>query len=116
LTWHQPGPLALSESLSAGDIRKTYVLDGDYHVKKAWIVLDRNSSGTGTLDVDIRVDGVSIFSLAPALFAGTDYEEETKAFASVQLSNGTKVTCHITGLPTGEPGHDATIGLDLEEA
>jgi len=78
--------------------------------------MDRAVTGTGKMSYDIRVDGDSIFSYTPTLIADMDEDEEEYAFRSdVSFSDGSKVTCHITELTSGEQGENITIGLDLEE-
>lgn len=107
LTWYS------AATLKEGRQGQTYVMDGDYNPKRAWVHLTRNPSGT-TLIVDMQVGGVSLFPLRPTLQASQTQEEET-VFSAVQIKEGSLITCNIIQVPSGETGGDMTACLELEE-
>ena len=114
LTWYIAGVLSIKGAHT--NVREEYVLDADY-VPVGWRLRQKVAQAGDATIVDINDDGVSIFSLRPAINQGI-LDSEGVAFLSTLtvMEEGSVITLDIDQVSGTTPGSDLTVHLELNKA
>lgn len=109
LVWHLGGNVV--EGNEQGPTfrlkRAATVVNVDLHVKTAPV--------GAALIVDIKKDGVSLFTVLPEIDAGSTTEDGNHVFADTALGAGSEIRADVIQVGTTTAGADLTIQLHIRE-
>jgi hypothetical protein len=114
-TWYFPGDCEVKTNEVIHRISPyyaEYIIDND--AVQLTVNIGNDPSGS-SLIIDIKLNGVTIFTTKPEIDIGGTTEDGNQVFSTTTLTKDGTLTCEITQIGSGDPGTELTVHLTTKE-